>query len=417
MDMIDLRVACDALPSLTVLRARVEERLSAPTRAVVRAFTRDELDLESALDRDATLEVVGGGDVTRAFPLVVVAVSLVGLGRQGETIVDVELEHELSRLGLRHDVRWFQEKTARDIVTEVLAGGGVAASRTTWSLEREPARRPWCVQHRESDLAFVSRLLEHEGIFYVCGDQDGAPHLTLGDVSPSLPELEGGPVPLRADDTFGPGVDTFEVIASAVPDRVVLDDYAEQTPGVDLRSSHAAASPVGGEHFEAWAGHTTQDEGAVLARIRHEELAAERMVARGEGEQASFRAGVVVELDDPQGTFARKWLLRSVEHTFEVRRGALGGDDRATYRNTFTAIPAEVPHRPPRVTPRPRAAGLATAVVTSPGDEIHTDALGRLKGQLTWDRLGAGDDTTSTWMRLVQLPISGSMALARDPRA
>ncbi|MEJ7728285.1 MAG: type VI secretion system tip protein TssI/VgrG [Polyangiaceae bacterium] len=126
----------------------------------------------------------------------------------------------------------------------------------------------------------------------------------------------------------------------------------------------------------------------------------------------TFRAGAWFELDNSsRAALNQKYLLTRVEHHFVGN--ADGGQERPTYENRFTCIPHSVTFRPPRTAVRPRIRGVHSAVATGPGGEIHTDKLGRMKGKFFWDRLGKDDDTSSCWMRTLQLPIGGSMAIAR----
>src|SRR5262249_31770219 len=131
----------------------------------------------------------------------------------------------------------------------------------------------------------------------------------------------------------------------------------------------------------------------------------EQRIGTGASNVLALRAGAWFELEGAsRGALDAKYLLTSVEHRA----------DRAAYENRFTCIPFDRPFRPRRLVARPRVRGADSGVVTGPpGSEIHTDSLGRMKGKFFWDRQGKNDDTSSCWMRVVQLPIGGSMALAR----
>jgi type VI secretion system secreted protein VgrG len=101
-------------------------------------------------------------------------------------------------------------------------------------------------------------------------------------------------------------------------------------------------------------------------------------------------------------------VLTQVEH-----RVSIGGNSRTgegmtfDYDNRFTCIPAELPFRPLRNTPRSRVEGAQTAVVVGPkGEEIFTDKYGRVKVQFPWDRDGKYDANSSCWVR-VSTPWAG----------
>jgi type VI secretion system secreted protein VgrG len=73
------------------------------------------------------------------------------------------------------------------------------------------------------------------------------------------------------------------------------------------------------------------------------------------------------------------------------------------YDNEFVCIRKSMKFRPERVTPKPFVHGPQTAIVTGlSGEEIHTDAYGRVKVQFHWDRVGRKDETSSCWVRVSQ---------------
>ena len=76
----------------------------------------------------------------------------------------LHLEPALALLALRRDSRIFQNSTAQDIVTEVLAA--YPHVRFAFDVTQTLARRALCTQYRESDLEFFTRLLASEGLNY-----------------------------------------------------------------------------------------------------------------------------------------------------------------------------------------------------------------------------------------------------------
>lgn len=412
---LDLTFTCASLQGeIVVASATIHEAISTPSRAAVHLLAQEDLDGEPAIGQPAHLQISIEGEPVRDYHLVVVSFELAGSQGGKWRRYTIELVHELWLLTLRTDARIFQEKDAQEIAAAVLDGAGIAADHVTWSLQRTPVKRTYCVQYRETDLAFMSRLLEHEGIFYFIHDDGASTHVTFADAQGAFPPVEGDPVYSLIDEHMhGGGVHELVLESRALPDKVTLGDYNFETPGVELTSAHQAPEVVGGDWFEYAAGHRTQDEGAVLARIRYEEIAAGKTVGHGRSDLMAMRAGSWFELEGPsREALAGKYLVRSVEHRVVIRPRE--GDARdAYYENDFTCIPCGTPFRPPRAAPRAGVLGAHSAVVTGPSGEIHADPLGRMKGKFFWDRLGKDDDTSSCWMRVAQLPIGGSMALAR----
>jgi type VI secretion system secreted protein VgrG len=403
-----------ATGAVLVTEAHVVEAISRPTRATVHLVSDDDIDGEAAIGQPATIQVLVDGAPVRWFQLVVAAVTFDGLHRQNKRRYTFDLVHELRLLGLRSDVRMFQDKDAKEIVAAVLDGAGIAAAHVAFSLQRPPGKRTYCVQYRETDFAFASRLLEHEGIFYVIADDDTSTHVTFADAQSAFQPV-AGPTAFRLtdDDMHGAGVHELVLETKAIPEKASLGDFNFETPGVDLTSSEQQSNTPYGDRYEFAGGFTTQDEGSVLAKLRMQEIAAGKTTGFGTSDQLALAAGCWFELDEPsRDAIAGKYLLTTVEHRIvpHLNDGRVAA---APYENRFTCIPYAVPYRPPRDTPRARVGGVHSAVVTGPGGEIHTDSYGRMKGKFFWDRLGKDDDTSSCWIRVAQLPIGGSLALAR----
>ena len=415
-DQLDLELQCDALAGdWRITDATVREAISEPTRATVRMLSRDPIDGAPAIGAPARLSITVDGVPQRHFHLVLIGLRFDGLHRDGLHRYVIELAHELWLLGLRADVRMFQEKGAGEIVAAVLERAGIPADRASLSLQRTPAKRAYCVQYRETDLAFVSRLLEHEGIFYIISHEESAARVIFGDAQSAFSPIDGEHrVPMLDADTHGWGVHALLLETRAAPGRVTLGDYRYETPGVDLTVSLPAQDGAPGDRFEYPTGHTTPAEGKALAAIRAEEVRAHATEGRGRSDVITFQAGRTFSLERAaREALSQEYLLRSVEHRV-VAQPLDDSADVEPYANAFTCAPISARHRPPRVTPRPRIRGAHAVVTTGPaGSEIHTDKLGRMKARLFWDREGRDDDTSSCWIRLVQHPISGSMILAR----
>ncbi len=409
------RLTSSVLGGADLREGWVEEAISMPTRAQVLVQSDAPFDGEKALGGEVLLELLDDQEATtRWFHLVVTDIRWMG-ERSGRHLTLIDLQHEVVRLGHRFDVRMFQEKTAQEIIAAVFDGASIASDHIQWHLTRTLRKRNYCVQYRESDFAFISRLLEDEGIFYLAVDDDSATHLRFVDSPDAFTDLADPDVPLT-DGAASNGIDTFELEHRLTTDLAVLTDSNYETPTIKLEVSDKAADPPNGSSYEPWAGHTTKDEGKALVKLRAEELAAGKVVGFGRSVRADFQPGAVFHLTDAtQASLDQKYVLRRVRHSFRVRASEpTPGDTPDTYRNDFECHPKTQPYRPARSTPRPLVHGSQSIVVTgASGEEIHTEKLGRLKGKFFWDRVGKDDDTSSPWIRLVHLPIGGSLTLAR----
>ncbi len=401
---LDMTIQCSAIPGeLRIESADISEGISRLTWARVSVVSADEIDTEAPLGEPAELQITIDGEPARHFHLTVTGVRLDPASVTNALRYTIELSHELQALTLRSDVRMFQEKTAKEIVSAVLDAAAIPAANLAWSLQRMPGKRVYCIQYRETDFGFISRLLEHEGIFYFAHDDAGATHVTFGDTQSAFPPIDGdSAIPARRG--HGTGIHDLTFETKPVPAQVTLGDYNFNTPSLDLTSSQGLAGGSG-DCFEFAAGHQTADEGSTLAGLRAQALIAASTVGSGQSDVVRLRAGSWFELEGTaRAALAGKYLITRVDHHFE----------RAAYANGFSCIPHDRAFRPPVVTPRPILRGVHAAVVTGPsGSEIHTEAMSRMKGKFFWDRLGKNDDTSSCWMRVAQLPIDGSMAIAR----
>jgi type VI secretion system secreted protein VgrG len=206
-------------------------------------------------------------------------------------------------------------------------------------------------------------------------------------------------------------VHAFSERLEVQPGAVALRDFDFVRPAMDLTATTTAD---GGESsleiYDYPARYEDPGTGRTLAKIRMEELRARTELATGSSNCRRLLAGQTFELDEhPVGALNRGYLLLSVRHTgrqpevltFEQ---AMNEDkDKEAYRNEFLCIPAQVPFRPARGTPRPTIAGAQTAIVVGPpGEEIHTDEHGRIKVQFHWDREGKNNDKSSCWIRVSQ---------------
>ncbi len=140
--------------------------------------------------------------------------------------------------------------------------------------------------------------------------------------------------------------------------------------------------------------------------MRLQQETAPGVVIRGTSDCRAFGSGFQFELQEHyRSDMNGKYVLTNIQHRatqgvdFSVNSGA--GSSEPSYTNTFQCIPAAVTYRPQRVTPTPVVHGCQTAMVVGPGgEEIYTDAHGRVKVQFHWDREGKRNENSSCWVRV-----------------
>lgn len=334
----------------------------------------------------------------------------------------------------RVNCRIFQEKSVPDILKLVFDElGGY-----DYELKLGGTYKPWhyCVQYRESDFNFVSRLMEQEGIYYYFLHQDGRHTLVVADdstLSTACPgqasaRLAGKPGGVRAED---------EVISWAMeqelhPGKFALGDYNFLDPSYKLVANAASPNHVGhNDRFEvfdypgAFVNLGAETEGKQSAgdrwvKLRMQEEEAMALQAQGEGTCRAFTPGFAFELcKHERRDYNMSYLITSVDHyLYEGHSLVSGGPgEGAQYRNTFGCIPLKTTFRPARRTPRPSIRGPQTAVVAGPkGEEVSVDKHGRIKVQFHWDRYGKADDQSSCFVRVAQSWAGKSWGALFHPR-
>ncbi|MBK6517137.1 MAG: type VI secretion system tip protein VgrG [Polyangiaceae bacterium] len=395
--------------SCRVRSCDIEEGLSELGGARLRIAMTDDFDFEPLLDETATLVFTLGGVPIRRFTFKVESGSFVELA-ENALIFEIVLKPALHFLRYGKDIRKFRDLTTEAIVSKILDDNGVAHR---WQTTRPCPSRPYTVQYRETHLDFVTRLLEHEGIYFTF-DQDGT--LVLSDDSRAADLISGkswfelveGDGALAHGEAGITSVHRGTVMGTG---KATVNDHDWKKPSLSLLKSSTGARDTALEVYDYPTGYRDPSVGATLARLRVEAFEAEKRFIEGTSTVPFFEVGRKLELaHEEAASFSGTYLLRRVTHHYEQQSGQSQG---ARYGNDFKAIFADTPFRPPLATPRPVIQGNHTVRVRGPeGEEIHTDPYGRAKVQFHWDREAKGTDEDSRWIRVVQ-ETSSSMQLAR----
>jgi type VI secretion system secreted protein VgrG len=325
------------------------------------------------------------------------------------TVYHVTLVPKLWRLKHRHDSRIFQDLAVPAIIEKVLKDGGLAGSDYRLSLTGSHPTREYCVQYRESDLAFISRLMEEEGIFYYFEHSDGKHVLVMGD-APSASAPISGASTVAYKGTLGAmahgeSVSRFSYGEEVRPGKVSLTDFNFKKPSLSLMSSSSAKDDSDLEVYDFPGEYDVPGDGSSLAKVRLEEWQSLKAVGDGESGCIRLTPGYTFTLSDyVRDDTNQDYLITRVRQRGTQQQMADIGTEGPSYTNTFQCIPSKTPYRPERRTSRPTIKGVQTAIVTGPGgEEVHTDEHGRVKVHFHWDRVGKKDDKSSCWIRVSQL--------------
>ncbi len=310
--------------------------------------------------------------------------------------------------------RIFQNSNVPDIVKQVFRDQGFSDIQE--KLSGNYAAREYCVQYRETDFNFVSRLLEEEGIYFYFTHENGKHHLVLADSVSAHDKFPGyEAIPYHAeqgsnDKTRTDHIHEWVYSQSIQPGTHVLTDYDFKKPKAELLVKLAIKMPhthAGYEVFDYPGGHKEIGVGEGLVRSRMEERRAQFEGFEGQCNARGLGAGHLFTLTGHRNPIRnREYLVVSAAYRLRLDSyiaSSSPASEGEMFQCNFTAIDSSVTYRPPRVTPKPLVYGAQTAVVAGPsGEEIWTDQYGRVKVQFHWDRYGKRDKESSCWVRVAQ---------------
>ncbi len=412
-----------------VLEFQCREAISQPYRFDLELVSeRPDLDLESLLHRPAFLAFAPDGSGIHG---------LVHQAAQGEsgkrlTRYRLTLVPQLAYLAHRTNQRIFQHLTVEKIISLVLEEHGIQADAYRFQLGPViyPPRE-YCVQYDETDLHFIQRLCEEEGIYYHFQHSTAGHVLVFGDDQTVFPKLAATAYQqdsgLVADQ---PVIKRFGLRLETRTSRVTRRDYDFEKPRLTMEAAFHSDFQPDLEDYD-YPGHFTERaRGKHISQRALERHRHDYRLAEGDSDQPQLVSGHLLEISDhPRREWNDLWLLTEVLHEGKQPQvleesttnapvqlglapsplwgegwgeGALASlDFHQGYRNHFTATPWDIPFRPALNHPKPKLLGSQTAVVTGPaGEEIHCDEYGRIRVQFHWDRHGQADDKTSCWLRV-----------------
>lgn len=454
---------------LWVRHVDVDDSLSHPFLVRVRARSANEgLPFEAFVGRAVQLTVRSGllvaglGGTERRWAGVCRSFVQTRVEPEGLSTYEIVIVPRLWLLSLRTRYRLFQHLRVIDIVEEVLAEHGIVPRV---DLEREAyPRLELRTQYGESDLGFVSRMLEEAGITYYfqtagddAGDLGAGSRLVLTD-APQRGELRSaGPIAFvdaKAQAQAG-GIEQVTAVRVGQEMRhglATLRGFDFRRPLFPLQSRNEPSSPQ-----EQWAEDYRYVPGAFSVEAAPGSVSEAALVGPGLVQALQLNHTPVA---DDQGTnrYNEKYGTRLARELQESLRTArlhvafetnaldiapgmvftmthhahprLHGDARllvtsfhmnaeaqADWHMDGRAVFADEPHRPARETPRPTFTGLQSAIVVGPAnEEIHTDEHGRVRVQFPWDREGRMDDRSSLWIRVSQGWAGGGFGFFTVPR-
>jgi type VI secretion system secreted protein VgrG len=404
----------DLKHDLKILEFTGRETISTPYAFdLVLVSERPNLELESLLHRQAFLSFSDSNNGIHG------QIHRVAQGDAGKRLTrySVTLVPRVAYLGHRINQRIFQQMTVPQIIAQVLEEHGIHRDLHLFQLSSTYPDREYCVQYDESDLHFIQRLCQEEGIHYHFRHSFEKHLMVFGDDQTVFRKLDR-PTPYKQDSGMvaeGSVIKQFDLRVEARPSRTTRRDYDFEKARILLESgyqpdAHQAQPDL--EDYDYPGCFALRERGKLLTKRALERHRADFQQAEGKSDQQTLVSGHFMEMSEHSRTeWNDLWLLTEVRHeckqpqvleeSVTSEASTHKSDFVQGYRNQFIATPWDVFYRPPHHYKKPRVLGSQTAMVTGPkGEEIHCDQYGRVKAQFFWDREGCHDDKSSCWLRV-----------------
>jgi type VI secretion system secreted protein VgrG len=351
--------------------------------------------------------------------------------------------------------RIYQQKSVPDILKDVLKD----IKDIDWKIQGQFEPRDYCVQYRESDFDFASRLMEEEGIFYFFKHEEKKHTMVIGNTSSAHADV---PVEKKVefDDETGGQFDKdtiyeWQKLQEIRSGKYTLRDHCFEMPEKNLEATETmttsvsvgmvthklqvahndkleiydfpgryanrfdGVSPGGGDQASKLS--KIEQDNTRTVKIRMDQETAPALTLTGQSSCGQFTAGHKFTLQNHYNANG-DYVFKRVRHTANMRGTSRGGKatgvgGKLQYQNQFECLPAALLFRPLQVTPKGRVDGPQTAVVVGPSDqEIFTDKYGRVKVQFFWDREGKKDTNSSCWVRVGTLWAGKQWGMIHIPR-
>jgi type VI secretion system secreted protein VgrG len=399
----------------------VAEALGQPFVIDLTADSDDaDIDFKQILGDHLTVEFDIGSDEHRYFDGIVVSFAYIGM-QEYRASYKLVLHPWLWLLTRRFDCKIFQGKTAPQIIKEIFQSANFDDFED--KLQRSDyLSYDYCVQYRESDFAFVSRLMEKEGIYYYFKHDKGVHKLVLCDGATAHGKYADkyGDIKFARseDDTETGSVWEWTWGHELQSGQYTHTDYDLEKPNADLKKSKSTAQGHKQDSFEIYdypGRYTDSNDGTTYADIHMEEQVAQFERASGKSRTRWIATGCLLTLKDSlRKNQSGEYLV--IETRSSVSADA-GTGSQMRFETEFHAQGTAQVYRSPRRTPKPFIRGPQTAfVVGKSGEEIWTDKYGRVKVQFHWDRDGQNDEKSSCWVRCAQAWASKNWGAMFIPR-
>lgn len=379
--------------------------------------SRREIDMEEVLTNPATLTIKAG---EQSYPFHGVLASFELLREVSDYVFyRARLMPRFWWLHYTRNDQIFLDKSLEDILDAVLRDGGLQKNDFDIRLSESYDPYDYVCQYGESHLNFVSRWMEHWGLYYFFEQTQQGDKLVITDSKSTHAPAEHGETlaysPPSGLDAWSMGqtVRTFNCVQTLVPKKLHTRDFNYRTPSLDIKGEANISDKGRGEvNLYGQCARNTK-ESKRLAVIRAEEYASRRQRFQAESSIASVRTGFLFTLKDHyRDDFNRQYLAIKVEHSGSqagymvsgLRDVLSNGEGQSQYRNRFECIPADVQYRPRCESRRPVYSGVALAHIdaSGSGEYAELDGQGRYTVRMPFDESDRPGGKASHRLRMAQ---------------
>ncbi|MBF0469968.1 MAG: type VI secretion system tip protein VgrG [Gammaproteobacteria bacterium] len=332
------------------------------------------------------------------------------------TLYKAKLVPRLWRLGLYRTNEVYLGQDLETTITQVLEETGLV-SGIDFECRFSDSYRIWPfrVQYSETFLDFIHRIIERDGVYYYFDQSGESEKVIFTDSQSEHPELPGDS--LQYLQVGGVNAESAQNTITAflgrqqpVPAKVVVKDYNDENPLVDISGEAEVDANAWGEVFIYGDNIESPEEAKQLAQVRAEELLCRKKQFHGESYVNRMQPGYLITLEQHfRPAYNRDYLILEIEHEgftpgFQTHRDEENSPEPPLYRNRFTAIAGDIQYRPPRIVAKQRIYGTLNAHIDGEGDGEYAelDETGRYRVTLPFDRVIRNEGKASHWVRMAQ---------------
>lgn len=318
-------------------------------------------------------------------------------------------------LSKTNNYRIFQEMTVEDIIKTILDQHCYSDYR--FELDKSYPKRDYCTQFNESDLHFIQRLLEEEGISYYFQHTIDSHELIFLDLNANYSECAENNVEYSKGMQPGSQINSWNSMFTHTTSEWSIRDYNYLTADTVIDTKESSCNDLQNNqltsHYEYMpyisnmtdTSRLTEAEFINYSKNRILSLDARFNIKIGSSDCSSFFAGgkftlAVHDIDSERGVY----ILSSISHSAYDNSYMTNKETGSGYQNRFNCISIDNEIIPDKRHNKSKVYGpLSAVIVGADGDEIYTDLSGRVKAQFLWDREGGNNQNSSCYIRVSQI--------------